>query len=149
MILAAAAEDLPRLVALEHALFGVDAWAEAAVRAELSGPGATGFVATDDPGSVVGYILTRVVGDTADLQRIGVDPAHRRTGVASALLAEAMRDGAARGARRMLLEVADGNAGAVAFYRGHGFLTLARRRRYYRDGSDALVMQRPLLAADG
>ena len=149
MILAADAEDLPRLAALERALFGGDAWSETAVRAELGGPGAAGFVATDDLGSVVGYVFTRVVGDTADLQRIGVDPAYRRTGVASALLAEAMQTASARGACRMLLEVAAGNTAAVAFYRGHGFVTLTRRPRYYRDGSDALVMQRPLAPVGG
>ncbi|HEY9536300.1 MAG TPA: ribosomal-protein-alanine acetyltransferase, partial [Kiloniellaceae bacterium] len=39
---------------------------------------------------------------------------------------------ARRGARRLLLEVAEPNAGARAFYRGEGFDEIGRRRNYYR-----------------
>ena len=42
----------------------------------------------------------------------------------------------------MLLEVSAGNAGARAFYAAEGFVEIDRRRRYYRDGSDAVVMAR-------
>jgi ribosomal-protein-alanine N-acetyltransferase len=44
----------------------------------------------------------------------------------------------------VLLEVSETNAGARAFYAAHGAVELDRRRRYYRDGSDALVLQLPL-----
>ena len=47
----------------------------------------------------------------------------------------------------MLLEVAAGNAAALAFYGAEGFTEVARRRHYYRDGSDAVVMQRALPAS--
>ena len=33
----------------------------------------------------------------------------------------------------------------MAFYAAHGFTEIDRRPRYYRDGSDALVLQRDLL----
>ena len=45
----------------------------------------------------------------------------------------------------MLLEVSAANAAAVAFYDAQGFTRIDVRRRYYRDGSDALVLARPLL----
>ena len=35
------------------------------------------------------------------------------------------------------------NAAASAFYAAEGFAPIDRRRRYYRDGSDAVVMERP------
>lgn len=41
------------------------------------------------------------------------------------------------------LEVRAGNAAAVALYRRLGFEEVGRRRRYYADGSDALLMTRP------
>ena len=44
----------------------------------------------------------------------------------------------------MLLEVSAANAGAIAFYEAHGFARIDVRRRYYRDGSDAVVMLREL-----
>ena len=46
------------------------------------------------------------------------------------------------GATRILLEVSADNAGALAFYEAEGFAEIDRRRRYYRDGSDAVVLAR-------
>ena len=34
------------------------------------------------------------------------------------------------------------NDAALAFYAGEGFVEIDRRRGYYRDGSDAVVMER-------
>ena len=87
---------------------------------------------------ISGYVVTRLVDDVADLQRIGVHPDAQRHGLASALLAEAMK----RPAARMLLEVAESNAAARAFYAKAGFVEIHRRPNYYRDGSDALVLER-------
>ena len=44
----------------------------------------------------------------------------------------------------MLLEVSAANGSAIAFYTAEGFAEIDRRRRYYRDGSDALVLRRQL-----
>jgi ribosomal-protein-alanine N-acetyltransferase len=41
----------------------------------------------------------------------------------------------------MFLEVATGNAAALALYRREGFVEVGRRRRYYADASDALVLR--------
>ena len=45
------------------------------------------------------------------------------------------------GATAMFLEVATGNAAALALYTGAGFVEVGRRRRYYADGRDALVLR--------
>jgi ribosomal protein S18 acetylase RimI-like enzyme len=44
----------------------------------------------------------------------------------------------------MLLEVSAANVGALGFYAAEGFGEIDRRRRYYRDGTDAVVLQRVL-----
>jgi len=49
------------------------------------------------------------------------------------------------GARRLLLEVSAENEVALRFYATAGFAEIDRRRRYYRDGSDALVLGRSLM----
>ena len=49
-------------------------------------------------------------------------------------------------AERMMLEVSEANTAATALYLGHGFAVIDRRRRYYPDGTDALIMERPLRA---
>jgi ribosomal protein S18 acetylase RimI-like enzyme len=138
----ATADDLPALVALEEALFGVDAWDEDAVRAELAGPGRR-FVVTDD---LTGYAVSLTAGDVTDLLRIGVAPPARRRGLAAALLDDLLRH--TGDADRMLLEVSAGNRDALAFYESRGFSRIHVRPRYYRDGSDALVLQRSLGGGD-
>lgn len=137
--------DVARVVALEAALFGAEAWNEAQVVAELSAPGramlvAEGPSAPDGRGEVVGYAVLGVAGDVADLLRIGVAPDARRTGVATALLDHLLGAAAGAGADRMLLEVGSANTGAQGFYAAAGFAEIHRRPRYYRDGSDALVL---------
>jgi ribosomal-protein-alanine N-acetyltransferase len=84
---------------------------------------------------LAGYVVIRPAGDAVDLMRIAVAPAARRRGLARALL------GAVRSDVRLLLEVSADNTGALAFYAAEGFVEIARRRRYYRDGSDAVVME--------
>jgi ribosomal-protein-alanine N-acetyltransferase len=134
-------EDTAGVAALEHELFGADAWSPAVVAGALRGEGRATVVAEVD-GVLAGYAVLSVVGEVADLERVAVLPAYRRSGLATALL-DAVRARAC-GAQRLLLEVAEGNRGARAFYAAQGAVELDRRRRYYRDGSDALVLQLPL-----
>jgi [ribosomal protein S18]-alanine N-acetyltransferase len=136
-------KDVPALVALEEVLFGPDAWSEAAVLAEVEGAGRYAVVAEDD-GDVVGYAVTLRAADLADLQRIGVRPDLQRHGVARTMLDEVLAEALSGGANRVLLEVSALNQAALAFYAAAGFVEIDRRRRYYRDGSDAVVMRRAL-----
>ena len=135
----ATAGDVDAVRDLEVRLFGADAWSLGSVREELTGPRRVAVVA-DDPG-LVGYAVTVTSGDVVDLQRIAVHPDHRRSGLAHRLLARVVEDAHAD---RMLLEVSAANTGALAFYAAEGFGEIARRRRYYRDGTDAVVLQRVL-----
>ena len=140
------AEDLGVVVSLERELFGVDAWSDASVLEELTGPRRHSVLACDHDGSVLGYAVTSLTGDVADLQRIAVAPAHRRRGVAHGLLEEARRAARVGGADHMLLEVGASNKAALAFYACEGFIQIDRRPRYYHDGGDALVLQVGLVA---
>ncbi len=146
MIRPATADDVAAVAALDAALFGADAWSPAAVAAELTGPRRRAVVAVQGR-QVVGYAVTALAGDTVDLDRIAVVPRLRRTGLATAMLARLTSQAVEDGAERMLLEVAAGNVAAAGFYAAAGFADLGRRRRYYRDGSDALVLRRRLRAS--
>ena len=144
MIRLATEADLADVVVLESDLFGPDAWDEAALRAELIGPGRRFVVVARE--HVSGYAVSRSIGDVVDLQRIGVSPHRRRAGLATALLEDLLTHPG--DADRMMLEVSAANGAAVAFYERRDFTRIGVRPRYYRDGSDALVMSRAIVTAD-
>ena len=121
-----------------------EAWGPDAMALMLEMPGAYGIWQPE-----AGLVLARAVGGEAgggeaEILTIAVAPAARRRGLGAALLAAAMQGAVLRAAATMFLEVAAGNAAALALYRAAGFEEVGRRRRYYADGEDALVMRRTL-----
>ena len=136
-------DDVPGLAALEDEIFGPDAWSAEQVAEEVGGEERRVVVAEED-GRTVGYAMTRRSWDVLDLMRIAVLPDHRRGGVATRLLVETQALGRDDGAHRMLLEVGATNQQAVAFYAARDFVQIDRRTRYYKDGTDALVMRATL-----
>jgi len=95
----------------------------------------------------IGFALSRLLVDDAELLLLAVDPARRHHGIASALIDRTAAISATRGAQRLLLEVRDGNP-AFCLYQRMGFGQIGRRRGYYRgnDGAthDALTLARPI-----
>ncbi|MCD4535706.1 ribosomal protein S18-alanine N-acetyltransferase [Nocardioides sp. cx-169] len=149
MIRAATPADVTAIADLESEALGEDAWSEGLVREGVEGNLPTVHYVVADDGEVAGYAVASVVADIAELQRIAVRDDLRRRGVASALLDAVVALADAGGADRLLLEVRETNAPALAFYAARGFVEVDRRPRYYRDGAPAVVMRRPLGAAGG
>jgi [ribosomal protein S18]-alanine N-acetyltransferase len=146
----AGSADAEAIVALETTCQGIDAWSEWLIRDGIGGglPTVRYLVAEVD-GRVVGYAVASYAGDIAELQRIGVEPTSRRSGIATALLDQVVTEAPTTGADRLLLEVRENNAGALAFYADRGFIEIDRRPRYYRDGTTAVVLRLPLVNGCG
>lgn len=141
----AVAADVTAIVALEAESFPLDPWSENLVGEGVAGTLPTvSYVVAEEGAAFAGYAVVSVVDVDAELQRIAVPEELRRTGVATALLAAVRRAAADGGAERLLLEVREDNAAARLFYERHGFTDLGRRPRYYRDGTDALVLTSPV-----
>jgi ribosomal-protein-alanine N-acetyltransferase len=148
---AAVPADLDAVAALEARIFadGVEAaWSPRSVEAEFAALADTRrIVVAADGEAVVGHAVLMAVGDTGDLTRVAVDRSYRRRGIASRLVAALVAEAHALGLEAVLLEVAEGNAPAIALYERQGFAPIDRRAGYYPDGSAAIVMRR-LLDAD-
>jgi ribosomal-protein-alanine N-acetyltransferase len=137
-IRAAVIGDLEAVAALDLECFGTEAWTVSSWADEFARPDRIVLVAAGPV--VAGYVALIVPPDPrdpVDLIRIAVAPGERRTGVGGRLLAAAL---AAVAGRTVLLEVAEGNDGALGLYRGAGFGEISRRKRYYGD-ADALIMR--------
>ena len=137
--------DIAEIARLEAENLGADAWSEALIREGVTGALPTiRYLVAEVGGDTAGHAVASVAGDVTELQRIAVAPVHRRAGVASALLEEVTALARASRCDRVLLEVREDNADALAFYADRGFVEVARRRRYYRDGATAVVLRRSL-----
>lgn len=133
----ATAADLATLVAIETACFGDDAWSATTLTQCVGDPLQEVLLA---PGGEA-YGIVRVVGDTADLDRIATLAPMRGRGMGRVVLQALTERAIERGATRMLLEVAEDNVSARALYSAAGFAEIYRRHRYYAGGSDAVVME--------
>ena len=78
------------------------------------------------------FVLGLVVADEAEILALAADPTHQRKGLASRALGAFHTQAAARGARRVFLDVAEHNTPARAFYTRHGYEPAGRRKGYYR-----------------
>lgn len=149
MIRTAVHADVAAVAELEQRCLGADAWSPWLVEQGVRGglPTVHYVVFEHGEAGVVGYACVSIVADIAELQRIAVTPEHRRTGVARTILDAVVSRARAGRADRLLLEVREDNAGALAFYAAAGFTEIDRRPRYYRDGTTAVVMLRRLRPA--
>jgi ribosomal protein S18 acetylase RimI-like enzyme len=87
-----------------------------------------------------GFLVTRsVASDEHEILNLVVAPEARRQGLAHELLTHAL----AQAAGSWFLEVRASNTAAIRLYEKLGFVTEARRVRYYHDGEDALVLRKP------
>ena len=137
--------DVDAIASSEAENLGADAWSHALVEEGVAGRLPTvHYLVAEEHQRLVGHAVASLAGEVAELQRIAVAAAYRRTGVATALLDEVLAVAAAAGAARLLLEVREDNDHAIAFYAARGFVEVDRRRRYYRDGASAVVLEYPV-----
>jgi ribosomal-protein-alanine N-acetyltransferase len=143
-ILWASPEDAAELARLHAGLFE-KAWDAESFARLLDHPASTSFLArVGEPAEAAGFIVSRLAADEAEILTLGVRKDRQRHGIGRRLV-EAMGRAAKKAeARRLFLEVGQGNAAALALYEGLGFREVGRRRGYYEHPGappeDALVL---------
>lgn len=95
---------------------------------------------TEGP-AIIGALLYRFAGDDCEIIEIAVNAACRRRGIAQKMMTELQNLSAQKNITRLILEVAEDNAPAIAFYKSYGFQPVGRRNAYYRQKIDAIIME--------
>jgi ribosomal-protein-alanine N-acetyltransferase len=108
-----------------------EAWSAPQILRLLADPGAFLLLAEIDC-NLIGFALVRTVVQEAELMLCAVAPSERRQGVAQLLVEQALAAAAARGARRLFLEVRESNSAARAFYKQQNFRLIGVRPGYYK-----------------
>jgi ribosomal-protein-alanine N-acetyltransferase len=97
---------------------------------------------------LVGFVLSRLAADEAEILSIAVTPSMRGRGLARKLLSLHLRTLAGLGVQAVFLEVGEDNVSACRLYERAGFGEVGRREGYYprRGGAPAtaLVLRRDL-----
>ncbi|WP_255768194.1 ribosomal protein S18-alanine N-acetyltransferase [Pseudarthrobacter sulfonivorans] len=138
-------EDVAAVHVLEQRLFPADAWPLEMFLAELSQPETRRYVVAESGGAIVGYAGLMCIEPIADVQTIAVVPESEGKGIGSALLTRLIDEARRRRAADVLLEVREDNPRAQQLYVRFGFEQIHVRRKYYRDGMDALIMRLQLV----
>jgi ribosomal-protein-alanine N-acetyltransferase len=138
MLSTAGARDARRLAALHAASFH-RGWSDGEFETLLIDRNIVADRATVGS-NLVGFILSRVAADEAEILSVAVATARRGKGLARRLLDLNLRR------RAVFLEVDEGNLPARKLYRRAGFREVGRREGYYpeRKGAAALILRRDL-----
>ena len=144
-------DDLDAVMEIERAAFR-HPWSAELFRRELEHDWSTILVAAEPLTSaphgselIVAFLIFWLVHDEVHILNVAVEPAHRRKGVARALMTEAERRANQAGAALLTLEVRRSNQAALDLYRDFNYRAVGVRPNYYVDeGEDAIVMVKEL-----
>jgi [ribosomal protein S18]-alanine N-acetyltransferase len=96
----------------------------------------------------IGFAVSRMAADEAELLSIAIDAAQRGRGLSRTLLLTHLGHLAGRGVHKVFLEVEENNQPARRLYERAGFEAIGRRERYYQQAGgeqlNALLMRRDL-----
>ena len=120
--------------------FEQDAWPWIDILAALTFPETVRLV-LETGDDIAGFVIgdRRRSQELGWIASIGVHPDHRRRGFGSRLLA-ACED--VLGMARVRLSLRVSNQIALQLYKRHGYSQIDRWSRYYRNGEDAIVMEK-------
>ncbi len=133
--------DKETLLRLERESFP-DPWGEGAVIAHLSS-NSTLTLLLKKGEEAVGLLFGVCLLGEGELYRIAVKESERKQGGGRLLLQSFLDTLEERGAPVCFLEVRESNLAALSLYRSLGFLSVGRRKKYYKDPpEDALLLRR-------
>ena len=139
-----APRDFARICALDQLCFPSEiAYTPEEIAAALSQP-RTLCIVSEQSGEVIGFILLQYRRSAGHIITIDLHPDVRRRGIGGRLMDLAEQRLVDCNVRRVVLEVATDNEPAMAFYRGRGYAILRLLPHYYRDETDAYLMEKAL-----
>jgi [ribosomal protein S18]-alanine N-acetyltransferase len=132
--------DLDRILEIEKASFGRDAW-NRDLFLEYFRRCPDLFLVARRARRISGYIITCTGSKNTELVSIAVDPRDRVRGIGWAMLDETRAQLRSRRVSTWWLMVATENEPAIRFYESYGFVRTRRSKGYYGAGRDSWRMR--------
>lgn len=114
-------------------------WSEVLFKRELDNPLSHLLLCTLSA-EIVGYVCLWAVAGEVEIHNVATAPRWQRKGVAAYLMQAVQYYMDQHDIDGAFLEVRSGNVKAIALYEKCAFRVFDRRRSYYSDGEDALLM---------
>ena len=92
--------------------------------------------------SILGVCVFHKIYEEAEIRYLSVHPAYKRRGLGKKLIYEIFKECKNENIKKIFLEVSIKNKQAISFYDYLGFKTIYTRKKYYKDGSDALLKEK-------
>ncbi len=131
-------KHIDEIVAIEESSFSIP-WSKTAFLSELIKDDAYYFVATIDD-KVVGYGGFWYIINEGHITNIAVHEDYRSQKIGSKILDAMIAQKEELWMIGLTLEVRVSNEKAIKFYEGKGFIEEGRRKNYYENKEDALIM---------
>ncbi len=122
-----------------HATAFTKTWPASEITALFAIAGTQGFIA-EVASEAVGMAITRTIAGQSEILTIATKPTKQKSGVAAKIMNQALTAAKKLGASEIFLEVAQGNLAAQKLYAKSGFTESGRRKAYYANGEDAVLM---------
>lgn len=100
------------------------------------------FICAKYENKIVGFAGIKMVLDEADIMNIAVKKDYRRQGIATLLLNHILTICKEKGIKTINLEVNEENFSAISLYQNFGFEECGRRKQYYDNTYDAILMKK-------
>ena len=134
-------EDIPQVVLLEEELLG-DSLGVEMLENEINNTSIC-FLTAKDNKKVLGYIGAYVIEGEMEILNFVVDKAHQRRGIGTLLFNELLKR--YPNTLSIILEVRENNEQGINFYKKNNFNVISKRKHYYKNGDDALVMMKEII----
>ncbi len=128
---------------LETAIFK-DPWTKNAIIDSIKSPLFHGEVLLDEKGDIIAYYGFYSIIPETHIANLAVREDKRGLGLGNVILERLLSQAIMLGNSEFTLEVRPSNEKAIALYKKYGFKVEGRRRNYYGDGEDALIMWKRL-----
>ncbi len=119
----------------------ISLWTKKQWQSELSKKGIK-VVAILCKEKIIGIYVVQIIIDEAQINYFSIKQKFRRKGYGSYLMTYLIKECEKLNIKKLLLEVSETNSIAEIFYCKFDFLTVGRRKNYYRDGSDAVLKEK-------
>lgn len=132
-------DDLSEVTAIEQACYR-QPWGPELFQRELDNPLAYVIVCVVEE-AIAGYLCFWDIAAEVEIHNVATKPALRGKGVGQMLMDCVFRYIESHGVDSAFLEVRSSNHTAINLYKKYAFDVIDRRKQYYADGEDALLME--------